>query len=77
MRILNELASAGRSSTDSEPVAEAALAGDVKTLDRTEALLRDALPAFDLRFRQPEVELLGIIAGVGNALALSRHEQKA
>jgi superfamily II DNA or RNA helicase len=72
LRILNELASAARSSTDSEPVAEAGPPGDVKTLDRTEALLREALPSFDLPFRQPEVELLGIIAGVGNALALSR-----
>jgi hypothetical protein len=71
LRILNELARAGRSSTDSEPVAEAALPGDVKTLDRTEALLRDALPSFDLPFRQPEVELPGIIAGVGNTFALS------
>ena len=74
LRILNELASAVRSSTDSEPVAEAGPPGDVKTLDRTEALLRDALPSFDLPFRQPEVELLGIIAGIGNTLAPFRQE---
>jgi hypothetical protein len=70
LKMLNELASAIKSPTDSEPIVQVATPGDPKKLDQAEALLRDAFSSLDLPFRQPEVELVGILAGVGNSLAL-------
>jgi hypothetical protein len=39
--------------------------GKLETLTRAESVLREALPSLDLPFRQPELELLGIAAGIG------------
>ena len=65
LQMLNELASTLRPSTDSEPCADAAPLGSAEILTQAESLLREALPSLDLPFRQPELELLGIVAGIG------------
>ena len=65
LQMLNELASTLRPLADSEPVAAAAPPGNAEILTRAEALLREAFPSLDLPFRQPELELLGIVAGIG------------
>jgi len=36
-------------------------------LAKAEAVLRDSLPSLDLPFRQPDLELLGVIGAVGQA----------
>lgn len=58
---LNALASL-RPSADAEAAPSVAPPGDQKILAQAETLLRGALPSLDLPFRQPELELLGIIA---------------
>ncbi|MCU1248750.1 MAG: type restriction endonuclease subunit [Edaphobacter sp.] len=73
LKILNELAGAIKSPTELDPIAQIPNPGDPRRLEQAEALLRDALSSLDLPFRQPEIELVGILAGVGNSLAL-RHE---
>ena len=65
LQMLNELASTLRPSTDLEPCADAAPVGSAEILTQAESLLREALPSLDLPFRQPELELLGIVAGIG------------
>ena len=67
LQMLNELASTLRPSTDSEPFADAAPLGNAEILTRAEALLREAFPSLDLPFRQPELELLGVVAGIGQS----------
>ena len=64
LRVLNELAATLRPSTDSEPYTQVAAPGNAEILTRAESLLRDAFPSLDLPFRQPELELLGIVGGV-------------
>jgi hypothetical protein len=65
LQMLNELACSLRPMADSEAAPGDAPPGDGETLTRAEAVLRQALPMLDLPFRQPELELLGIIAGIG------------
>lgn len=63
--LLNELASSAKLAAESEadqPIPAPAGKGGILT--RGEAVMRDFLPALDLPFRQPELELLGIIAGI-------------
>ena len=67
LRVLNELAATLRPSTDTEPYTQVAPPGNAEILTRAESLLRDAFPSLDLPFRQPELELLGIVAGVESA----------
>jgi hypothetical protein len=60
LQALNALA------TSLKPISErsagtSGIPGDRETLDRAEAAARDALPSLDLPFRQPELELLGMI----------------
>jgi len=52
---------------DFESEAIATLPGDPEVLAKAEAVLRDNLPSLDLPFRQPDLELLGVIGGVGQA----------
>ena len=61
---LNEVASTVRSGTDSELVVPVVVPGDPRKLAQAEALLRNSLPSLDLPFRQPEVELVGILSGM-------------
>jgi superfamily II DNA or RNA helicase len=66
LQLLNDLATNVRPSPDSDTVLQASIPGDPGKLHRSEAFLRSALPSFDLPFRQPEVELLGILAGLNS-----------
>lgn len=66
LELLNDLAINVRPSPDSDPVSQAVIPGDPNKLHRAEAFLRSALPSLDLPFRQPEVELLGILAGLNS-----------
>ncbi len=65
LQMLNELASTLRPLADSESIAAPAHPANAEILIRAEALLREALPSLDLPFRQPELELLGIVTGIG------------
>jgi superfamily II DNA or RNA helicase len=65
LHILNELACTLKPVADSDPAPGAAPPGNREILTRAEALLREAFPSLDLPFRQPELELLGIAAGIG------------
>ena len=65
LRMLNELAGPLKPAADSEPTLGAAPPGNLEVLTQAEALLREAFPSLDLPFRQPELELLGIVAGIG------------
>jgi ERCC4-related helicase len=63
LQAANELASGIRPLLDSETAPTQVNPGDKGLLDRAEALLREAIPSMNLPFRQPELELLGIVAG--------------
>jgi hypothetical protein len=65
LHLLSELAGTLKPLADSELVPTAAPPGNKEILARAEALLRQAFPSMDLPFRQPELELLGIVAGIG------------
>jgi len=65
LRLLNELAGGARPGLESESELTAPPDGNAEVLSKAESVLRDALPSLDLPFRQAEVELVGIIAGVG------------
>jgi hypothetical protein len=62
--LLNELAGTVKATAESEAEPTAAPAGNIEMLTEAEALMRETLPSMDLPFRQPELELLGIIAGI-------------
>jgi hypothetical protein len=64
---LNEVAATARPATDSESEPTAGSQGDPELLSKAESALRDNLPSLDLPFRQPDLELLGVIGGVGRA----------
>jgi ERCC4-related helicase len=65
LHILNELACNLKPMPDSEAAPGGALPGDGEILAQAETVLRQALPTLDLPFRQPELELLGIVARIG------------
>jgi superfamily II DNA or RNA helicase len=64
LQILNDLAAGLKPSAEPEPVAAVTAPGNGETLAHAESLLRDALPSFDVPFRQPDLELLGIVVGL-------------
>jgi hypothetical protein len=64
---LNEMAGAAKPPMDFESEPIATIPGDPEVLAKAEAVLRDNLPSLDLPFRQPDLELLGVIGGVGQA----------
>jgi hypothetical protein len=72
LRVLNELAPTLRPSTDAEPHTQVAPPGKAEILTRAASLVRDAFRSLDLPFLQPELELLGIVAGVQATPQLSR-----
>jgi hypothetical protein len=63
LQMLNELASNLKPPADSDPATSVSPRGNTETLIRAEDLLREAFSTLDLPFRQPELELLGIVAG--------------
>jgi superfamily II DNA or RNA helicase len=63
-RVLNELVNTARLSSESEPVAGSGVSNDGQVLSQSESLIRGAFAVLDLPFRQPELELLGIISYV-------------
>src|SRR5262249_36571183 len=67
LRLLNELTERTKSMTDVESAQEIKESGDTRVLSRAESLLREAFPSLDLPFRQPDLELLGIIAGIDHS----------
>jgi ERCC4-related helicase len=64
LQLGNMLASTLKPLADSEAMPTTVRSGKKEVLSRAEALLRAALPTLGLPFRQPELELLGIIEGV-------------
>ncbi len=64
LRVLNELANTIKPTTDADPVLGVVAPGDRQVLSQSEALLREAFPTLDLSFRQPDLELLGIVAWI-------------
>lgn len=62
--MLNELASVVRPSADADPTPSVVAPGDREMLSQAEVLMRRSFPSLDLPFRQPDLELLGIVAGV-------------
>jgi hypothetical protein len=70
LRLLNELAGTVKPSADTDAEPTAAPAGKIEILTKAEALLREDLPSLDLPFRQPELELLGIVVGIGQTTLL-------
>lgn len=61
LELLSELASTIKIAGETESTPNPAAPADQAVLSQAEGLLRDTLPALDLPFRAPEVELLGII----------------
>jgi hypothetical protein len=61
LQSLSELASTIKTTADTETTPNAISPGDPQILVQAEALLRGAFPSLDLPFRQPELELLGLI----------------
>ena len=68
--MLNELASTLKAVGGFRANSGAAPPGNAEILTRAEALLREAFPSLDFPFRQPELELLGIVAGIGQTNSL-------
>ncbi len=64
LRLLNELTEKAKPLVDVELAQDTKMAGDARIPPRAESLLREAFPSFDLPFRQPDLELLGIIARI-------------
>jgi hypothetical protein len=73
LQTANEVASNIRPSLDSEIGPTHVNPGDKGLLDQAEVMLREAIPSMDLPFRQPELELLGIVAGTALG-AQSKHD---
>ena len=64
LQILNELAFIVKPQAESEPTRVAAHGGRGEILTQAESLLRETFHSLDLPFRQPELELLGIVDGI-------------
>lgn len=64
LRLLNESSQRIKSSVEADSTPAPVTLGEVQILADAEALMRDALPTLDLPFRQPDLELLGIIIGI-------------
>ncbi|MCI0388059.1 MAG: DEAD/DEAH box helicase [Acidobacteria bacterium] len=67
LRLLNELTERAKSLADVELAQEIKGSGDLRILSRAESLLREAFPSLDMPFRQPDLELLGIIIGIDHS----------
>ena len=63
MMILNELAGLVKPVAEADSVPSSVTSGDREILSEVETLMRANLPSLDLPFRQPDLELLGIVAG--------------
>lgn len=63
LRLLNELAALSKIPAETEPM-DPVPPGDQSILSEAEKKIREAFPSFALPFRQPDIELLGIISGV-------------
>jgi ERCC4-related helicase len=64
MQILNELEQTARLPSGSESGQEGRLVGHGKVLGRAEVVMRGAFVLLDIPYRQPDLELLGVISGV-------------
>lgn len=64
---LNELASVVKPSAEADASAMAITAGTADLLSRAAAIVRENFSALELPFRQPDLELLGMIVGVEQA----------
>lgn len=64
LEILNEQGSNIKMSYGSETSVEAAPPGDREILERAEAVMRQTFPFLDLPYRQPDLELIGIVLGI-------------
>jgi hypothetical protein len=62
MMILNELAGLVKPVAEADSTSSSVAPGDREILSEVEALMRANLPSLDLPFRQPDLELLGIVA---------------
>jgi len=62
--MLNELANIVKPPAEADPAPNAVTPGDCEVLSQAEALMRENFPSLDLPFRQPDLELLGIVAGI-------------
>ena len=72
LAIANELGGIVRPAGDSETSLDAVPPGSRSLLDEAERLLRESFSSFELPFRQPELELLGILGGLAFE-SLPRH----
>jgi len=61
---LNELAGTAKPPSENDPRPGAVPSGESKFLSEAESLIRESFPSLDLPFRQPDLELLGVIAGI-------------
>ena len=61
---LNELAGAVKPPAESDPLPPAIPAGESNLLMHAESLVRASFASLELPFRQPDLELLGVIGGV-------------
>jgi ERCC4-related helicase len=59
----NDLAAIVRPTAESDPEFVSVQPGNREVLTRAEALLRESISSFDLPFRQPDLELIGILGG--------------
>jgi hypothetical protein len=62
--MLNEMASVVKPAAEADPAPDAVGPGEPEVLSQAEALVRESFPLLDLPFRQPDLELLGIVAGL-------------
>jgi ERCC4-related helicase len=69
LSLTNELAASVRPATESEPDSMTVQPGSNDMLAQAETLLRDSISSFGLPFRQPALELIGVLRGKGLAEA--------
>jgi hypothetical protein len=63
--LANYLTGDVRPTAESDPDFISVQPGSKEVLTRAEALLRQSISSFDLPFRQPDLELIGVLGGKG------------
>ncbi|HYD16450.1 MAG TPA: DEAD/DEAH box helicase [Candidatus Nanoarchaeia archaeon] len=63
LSLVNTFAGSLRSVQETESAMTSVSAGEKMQLLRAEAFLRESIPRFDLPFRQPDLELIGVLRG--------------
>lgn len=74
LSLANKLGASVRPATESEPDSITVQAGSHDLLTRAEELLKDSIRLFDVPFRQPDFELIGLLRGSGLAELTSSPE---